>query len=94
MLASEASQENFEKNCVYNHKIWANSETRTFALPKSGGGGGTNPLVPPTFESREASAPLPPFSYALAFYETYLHITALRDTVRAAITTFDFKMII
>ena len=30
----------------FNHKIWANSEIRTFALPKSGGGG-TNPLVPP-----------------------------------------------
>ena len=41
----------FWKNCVFNHKIWANSEIRTFALPKSGGGG-TNPLVPPpTFES-------------------------------------------
>ena len=30
----------------------------------------------------------------VAFYEIYLHIAALRDTVRAAITTFDFKMII
>ena len=36
-LASEASQENFGKKCVFNHKIWANSEIRTFALPKSGG---------------------------------------------------------
>ena len=57
----------WKKNCVFNHKICANSEIRTFALPKSGGGG-TNPLVPPpTFESGEARAPLPPspFSYAL-----------------------------
>ena len=69
-LASEVSQENFRKNCVYNHKMSANSEIRTFALPQSGGGG-TNPLVPPppTFESGEACAPPPPppapFSYAL-----------------------------
>ena len=58
-LANEASQENFEKNCVFNHKIWANSEIRTFVLPKSGGGAQTH-LCPPTFESGEARAPLPP----------------------------------
>ena len=65
-MASEASQENFEKKKMcFNHKIWANSELRTFALPKSGGGGAQTHLCPPpTFESGEARAP-PPFSYAL-----------------------------
>ena len=73
-LASEASQENFEKNCIFNHKIWANIEIRTFAMPKSGGGGAQTHLCPPppTFESGEArgppppAPPPPPFSYALA----------------------------
>ena len=46
-LASEASQEILGKNCVFNHKIWANSEIRTFALPKSGGGAQTHLCPPP-----------------------------------------------
>ena len=60
------------KTCsLFNHKIWANSDIRTFALPKSGGGA-TNPLVtpPPPFFERGTCPPPPPFpafSYALAF---------------------------
>ena len=50
----------FWKKCVFNHKIWANSEIRTFALPKSGGGGGTNPLVPPLLKVGRHVSPLPP----------------------------------
>ena len=66
-LASEASQENFEKNCVFNHKICANSEIRTFALPKSWGGGVQTHLCPPPLlkVGRHVPPPLPPFSYAL-----------------------------
>ena len=54
---------------------------RTFALPKSGGGG-TNPLEPPTFESGGGAArapPCPPFSYALGFY--YIAIVFYKETL-------------
>ena len=57
-VGEQSEPRKFWKNCVFNHKIWANSEIRTFALPKSGGG--TNPLVPPTFESGGHEPPPPP----------------------------------
>ena len=48
------------KNCLFNHKIWVNSEIRTFALSKCvcvWGGGGTNTRVPP-FSCANGSVPL------------------------------------
>ena len=57
----------FWKNCVFNHKICANSEIRTFALPKSGGGG-YKPTCAPHFWKWGGTwpppPPAPPFSYA------------------------------
>ena len=56
-LASEASQENFEKNCVLTTKYEQIVKLEYLFCPKVGRG--TNPLVPPTFESGEARAPTP-----------------------------------
>ena len=59
-MASEASQENFEKIGFFNHKIWANNETRTFALPKSGGGGAQTHLCPPPPPLLKVGGHVPP----------------------------------
>ena len=48
------------------------SGIRTLGLSKSvGGGGGTNPLLTPTFESSGAQAPAAPFSYALEVKDVF-----------------------
>ena len=44
----------------FNHKIWANGEIRTFALPKNGG---TYPLVRPQL-LKGGGPRAPNFSYA------------------------------
>ena len=59
MLASEASQENFEK-IVFLTTKYEQIVKLEHLLCQKVGGGGTNPLVPPTFESGEARAPCPP----------------------------------
>ena len=67
-MASEASQENFEKIVFLTTKYVQIVKLEHLLCPKVGGG--TNPLVPPTFESGEARAPPPlppPFSYALEY---------------------------
>ena len=56
-LAGEASQENFEKIVFSTTKYEQIVNLEHLLCPKVGG---TNPLVPPTFESGEARAPLPP----------------------------------
>ena len=61
-LESEARQEHF----VFNYKIRENNVIRTFGPSKSVCGGGTNHIVPFTFENAGAQAPASPFSYALA----------------------------
>ena len=54
------------KNCVFNHKILADSDIRTFALPKSVGGGGHKPTCgPPLLKVGRHDPPPAPFSYAL-----------------------------
>ena len=65
-LASEASQENFAKFVFLTtkHEQIVNSEH--LLCPKVGGHKPT--CAPTTFESGEARAPLPPFSYALVKY--------------------------
>ena len=64
---SEASQENFEKKVFLTTKYEQIVKIRTFAMPKSGGGGAQTHLCPPhTFERREARGP--PFSYALDLF--------------------------
>ena len=59
MLASEASQENFEKKNVFLTTKYEQIVKLEHLLCPKVGGGGTNPLVPPTFESGEARAPPP-----------------------------------
>ena len=49
----------FWQKCVFNHKIWANSEIRTFALPKSGGGG-HKPTCAPHFWKWGGGGSCPP----------------------------------
>ena len=66
-LASEASQEDFEKIVFLTTKYEQIVKLEHLLCPKVGGGGHKPTCAPPpTFESGEARAPLPPFSYALA----------------------------
>ena len=55
-LASEASQEYFSFLTLKNEEM---AKLEHFIFPKVGGGG-SNPLVPPTFESAGAQAPAAP----------------------------------
>ena len=55
-LASEASQENFSFLTLKNEEM---AKLEHLICPKVGGGG-TNPLVPLTFESAGAQAPAAP----------------------------------
>ena len=63
-LASKASKENFEKIVFLTTKYEQIVKLEHLLCPKVGG---TNPLVPPTFESGEARVPppAPPPFYAL-----------------------------
>ena len=78
-LLKLASEEKFEQKCVFNYRIWANSEIRTFALPKSGGGHKPT-CAPPTFESGEACAPLPPSPTPLIHNRQFLVVHVILDT--------------
>ena len=61
-MASEASQENFEKNVFLttNYEQIVKLEQFCSAQKWGGGGGGTNPLVPPLLKVGGARAPPAP----------------------------------
>ena len=67
-LASEASQENFEKIVFLTTKYEQIVKLEHLLCPKVGGGGGgaQTHLCPPLLKvGRHVPPPLPPFSYAL-----------------------------
>ena len=68
-LASEASQENFEKKNVFLTTKYEQIVKLEHLLCPKVGGGGTNPLVPPTFESGGGLVPpCPPSPTPLIVY--------------------------
>ena len=75
-LASEASQENFEKKIVFlTTKYVQIVKLEHLLCPKVGGGGAQTHLCPPpTFESGEARAPPPPCPLLLHPWRFYLHL--------------------
>ena len=64
-LSKVCKQSEPRKFCIFKYKILANFEIRTLDVPKGTCVGGTNTLVPQTFENAGARVPATPFSYAL-----------------------------
>ena len=62
--ASQSNLHNRPKNSNFRASI---DETRTFALPKIGGGGAQTHLCPQLLKVGRHVPPCPPFSYALDF---------------------------
>ena len=105
-LASEASQENFEKIVFLTTKYVQIVKSEHLLCPKVGGGGGAQThLSPPTFESGEARAPLPPlllrpcdlsFTHLISHRNTACHWythTCITKGVTASVDCFDWLLI-